>query len=374
MAWIESHQTLANHPKTRRVARALGVHKAQVIGHLHLLWWWALDYSLDGDISQYADDEIAIAAEWDGDEEKFVHALVQAGFLDVSDSGARTIHNWYDYAGKLVHQRTANRDRMRTSRAAQKNAQSTARSDESQATPTNVQSTCDAQTHTLQDCARLPYQTVPDLTIAIETTDTDTDNFADSANAAADEEFPPIQDDIDSTEDDLTLTPPAPATATPTITRRRSVSEVKERPARWEWLRRLPVSMHPVADWYEVIYEQHPKHLHPKEGWDAVVKLIKRNDCRAIRDEEGRAEILAKHADFKANDAQWQETQYVPELATWINDRGWEGEPVPASSPRASPVRLGRGTPKPPPPTMDEIRRGNQESLERLVTGRAMVL
>ena len=42
MAWIESHQDLADHPKMIRCALELGIEEAAMIGYLHRLWWWAL--------------------------------------------------------------------------------------------------------------------------------------------------------------------------------------------------------------------------------------------------------------------------------------------------------------------------------------------
>lgn len=103
MAWIESHQTLREHPKVYVLVDALGVSKAQVLGHLHLLWWWCVDYALDGVISQN-DVAIARAAEWTGEPKKFVEALVGAEFLDRAD-GVLTIHDWLEYCGTLVAKR-----------------------------------------------------------------------------------------------------------------------------------------------------------------------------------------------------------------------------------------------------------------------------
>lgn len=106
MAWIESHQELARHPKTKRLARAAGISIPAAIGHLHLLWWWALDYAQDGDLDGYSAEDIADAAEWSGgDANHFVNALESAGFLD-HEEGWR-IHDWHDYAGRLLEQREA---------------------------------------------------------------------------------------------------------------------------------------------------------------------------------------------------------------------------------------------------------------------------
>lgn len=106
MAWIESHQEIAAHPKTRKLAQTLRIPKAQAIGHLHCLWWWALDYAVDGDLSRYDTADIALGAEWDGDPDVFVDALVDAGsrgssgFLDVGDDGY-VIHDWDEHTGML---------------------------------------------------------------------------------------------------------------------------------------------------------------------------------------------------------------------------------------------------------------------------------
>ncbi|HYE58615.1 MAG TPA: hypothetical protein VD948_08920, partial [Rhodothermales bacterium] len=42
-----------------------GITRPTLLGHLFLLWWWALDYAPDGDVTRYGADELALAAEWD---------------------------------------------------------------------------------------------------------------------------------------------------------------------------------------------------------------------------------------------------------------------------------------------------------------------
>lgn len=104
MAWIESHQELGRHPKTRKLARLLAISVPAAIGHLHLLWWWALDYAQDGDLSKYDPEDIADAVMWDGDAQELCEALIKAGFLDQYESGLR-IHDWADYTSKLQEHR-----------------------------------------------------------------------------------------------------------------------------------------------------------------------------------------------------------------------------------------------------------------------------
>ena len=112
MAWIESHQELGRHPKTKRLARTLGVSLPQAVGHLQYFWWWALDFAPDGDLSAFDADELADAALWDGEPGVFLQALEKAGFVDKKQ--ARTyIHDWDDYAGRLVEQREAAKGKTR---------------------------------------------------------------------------------------------------------------------------------------------------------------------------------------------------------------------------------------------------------------------
>lgn len=115
MAWIESHQELRDHPKTKRAARMLGIGIPQMVGHLQFLWWWSVDYAEDGDLSRFDEYDVADAAGWEGDADAFVRALIECGPSDshgfLNDDW--TLHDWGDYAGKLVAQREANRKRQR---------------------------------------------------------------------------------------------------------------------------------------------------------------------------------------------------------------------------------------------------------------------
>ena len=111
MAWIESHQALGRHPKLLRLAGQLRVHRAQALGHLHFLWWWALDYAPYGDVSALTSAEIAAASEWPGDVAQFDKSLRETGWINKNGQ----LHDWMDYAGKLVERRQADRERKRIS-------------------------------------------------------------------------------------------------------------------------------------------------------------------------------------------------------------------------------------------------------------------
>lgn len=114
MAWIESHQEIVRHPKTKRLARLLGVSIPTAMGHLHCLWYWALDFAQDGYVSKYNGGDLADAALWEGDVDLFTTSLIESGWLDV-EGDATLIHDWWDYAGKLLERRRKDVERKRNS-------------------------------------------------------------------------------------------------------------------------------------------------------------------------------------------------------------------------------------------------------------------
>lgn len=118
MAYIEAHQALGDHYKTKRAARFLNVPTPVIIGHLMYLWWWALDNAPDGDLYGLEPWEIAEAAQFEGDGEVFVAALLSCGrgdgegFLERGVDGRLIIHDWGQYGGKLVEKRETDAYRL----------------------------------------------------------------------------------------------------------------------------------------------------------------------------------------------------------------------------------------------------------------------
>jgi DnaD/phage-associated family protein len=111
MAWIESHQSLGTHKKLYHLATILEISRPQAIGHLHYLWWWALDNVPDGKLHGVPIEVIADVCQWKDDPQIFFNGLLAAGWVD-SDHG---LHDWNDYAGKLILRRKADRERHRKS-------------------------------------------------------------------------------------------------------------------------------------------------------------------------------------------------------------------------------------------------------------------
>lgn len=121
MAWIESNKELAIHPKTKRAAKLLGVSIPTMLGHLHLLWYWCMDYAQDGDLTDFEADEIADACMWEGEPDDLINALVNCGpgkrkgFLE-KDDDALLVHDWMDYAGKFMEQVQQQKERSKRKR------------------------------------------------------------------------------------------------------------------------------------------------------------------------------------------------------------------------------------------------------------------
>lgn len=113
--WIESHAALATHHKLGRLRRSLGISKPQAIGHLHLLWWWGAQHHESGDLSDLGAEDIADAAEWEGDASKFYDALASAGFIDADGQ----LHDWQQYFGKLLDSKMKSRQRAALGRERQ---------------------------------------------------------------------------------------------------------------------------------------------------------------------------------------------------------------------------------------------------------------
>lgn len=105
MAYIEAHQSLLTHRKTLRLVRLLGIDKYGVGGRLVALWHWAIDNAPDGDLGADCADILAEVMGWDGEPERLMDALTQVGYVDRAENGAYLLHDWWDYAGRLIEKR-----------------------------------------------------------------------------------------------------------------------------------------------------------------------------------------------------------------------------------------------------------------------------
>ena len=126
MAWIESHQELGQHPKLKKLCRLLDISQPAAVGHLMYLWWWAVDYCDNGDLTRFEPLDIAVAAQWEGDPETFLEALIRCGWVD-RQLDEMLIHDWDEYIGRLLDRRRKDADRKRASRGRPQDVQRTVR-------------------------------------------------------------------------------------------------------------------------------------------------------------------------------------------------------------------------------------------------------
>jgi hypothetical protein len=109
---VPTYQSIWTHRKTFELAALLGLNETYAAAHLIRLCTWAIDNAPDGDLSGLSDRAIAYGAGWTQEVSLFVRALVTSGFLDEG----RTIHDWHDYAGRLVERRVDDAERKRKMR------------------------------------------------------------------------------------------------------------------------------------------------------------------------------------------------------------------------------------------------------------------
>ncbi|MEK3824452.1 hypothetical protein [Paenibacillus sp. FSL K6-1558] len=74
------------------------------VGTLHMIWWWALDWAPDGDISKFEAIDLAEAAHYDGDANKLFDALIEAKYIGKTLVG-HEILNWHKIGGQVIEGR-----------------------------------------------------------------------------------------------------------------------------------------------------------------------------------------------------------------------------------------------------------------------------
>lgn len=115
VTWIPSYVELAEHPKVRRLAEAIGESENEVLGTLHRLWWYAARYAQDGNLAGFTALELARACHVPARKAVFfVEKLREVGWMTVNGS----LNDWEEYAGRFIGKQVEARDRMRVKRAA----------------------------------------------------------------------------------------------------------------------------------------------------------------------------------------------------------------------------------------------------------------
>ena len=111
--WFAVSVDLVGHRKVRKLAHLLGIDRFQAVGLLVATWAWAFRHEPNGDLSEVTADDLAEGIGWrDGNAMLLLEALVASGWVNTDGpTGARRLHEWEMWGGRLHEQRGKDRGR-----------------------------------------------------------------------------------------------------------------------------------------------------------------------------------------------------------------------------------------------------------------------
>ncbi|OBZ08903.1 hypothetical protein A8L34_22380 [Bacillus sp. FJAT-27264] len=121
--WIKSYQATDRDPQTRKFCRLTGLDTPAAVGSLHMIWWWAMDWAPEGDLTKFEPIDLADAAHFEGDAQVFFDALVEAGYVAKTLEG-HEIMDWNSIGGQVIEGRkkAATKKANQRAKAAEKKA------------------------------------------------------------------------------------------------------------------------------------------------------------------------------------------------------------------------------------------------------------
>lgn len=201
MAWIEVHDTLPDHPKVLRAAKALKLDSDALVGKLVRLWVWALGNREDGVLNDLDADRLDVIMQYKGKSSALLEAMVANRLLDALPNEHYMIHDWDEHVmmlrDKREEKRKQNAERVKRYRNAKKRM-------ESENCNADVMHECNADvTHyngvtcNASNARTVPNRTIDDLnddptTLAVcarETAPLPVDNFEDQVRETISEGF-----------------------------------------------------------------------------------------------------------------------------------------------------------------------------------------
>ena len=201
MAWIEVHDTLPDHPKVLRAAKALKLDSDALVGKLVRLWVWALGNREDGVLNDLDADRLDVIMQYKGKSSTLLEALVANRLLDALPDEHYMIHDWDEHVmmlrDKREEKRKQNAERVKRYRNAKKRM-------ESENCNADVMHECNADvmhyngvTCNASNARTVPNRTIDDLnddptTLAVcarETAPLPVDNFEDQVRETISDGF-----------------------------------------------------------------------------------------------------------------------------------------------------------------------------------------
>lgn len=95
----------SRHPKIADLCIKTGLQKWQAVGLLECIWEFACEFSPQGDIGKWTDEQIAEAIGFREDPRKIVANLVESGWLDTDSKHRLVIHGWEEHCPRFIKQR-----------------------------------------------------------------------------------------------------------------------------------------------------------------------------------------------------------------------------------------------------------------------------
>jgi hypothetical protein len=270
------------HPKTKKLARRAGL---EGVRSLQILWAWAACNRPSGSLTGMDNEDIELAADWNGEAGALVKALDELRWLDSTENGY-ALHDWQEH-NPWAADAEARGDKARLSRLRQVNPAAYEQCVASGITAIS-QREYDELKKANGERQRIAGETPEDC----------------QQNAGVAPAPSPSPSPVNLTP----FNPPKGELAEP------AASAPKD----------------PYSAEFELFWHAYPK----KAGKDAAFRAWK------AKKREKRlppvAELIAKVEQFKSSE-QWQRDggQYIPNPATWLNQGRWmdEAEVTPAHSP-----------------------------------------
>ncbi len=111
MPWIKVHHSIREHRKIISAAEELRIREPQMIGHLCLLWLWAMENSTTGRLD-VSDALVARISDWTKPPKPFVTALINANLLQRDFPTGLIVVNFDEHILPVII--AANKNRQRT--------------------------------------------------------------------------------------------------------------------------------------------------------------------------------------------------------------------------------------------------------------------
>ncbi len=90
------------HIKFKRLKRTLNLRDWECVGILESLWQFTARSHMRGDIGASENLDIALALDWEGDDEELINAFVKSGWVDECEEHRLIIHDWESHCPNYV--------------------------------------------------------------------------------------------------------------------------------------------------------------------------------------------------------------------------------------------------------------------------------